>query len=190
MPSRDQIVEFQVAYLKHLLAFLKSRGINSHASIAQLRATKLIEEPMWKLLEIDGKYAGNFISAGVKELSDKVGREPDGQGKWPERLLAATLGALPPEGWRRSLATTCRLDHVIDRRILNEWLLSDPDRVDEILRVGLIGCVVLGTEHQRLERLASVDIRDPWQKYRMAGIRVWSRSTGDWHPTEPSNPDT
>lgn len=183
----SDIRAFQIDALKTVLLLLQQWQITTTAQLNAVRGKKLLEEPLWKLIELDGKYGGAYISEGVKTLEESLGRRVSpSSGRWPESLLVARLGPQPNgRSWRLSPDHCCQLDHVVERRWLVEALLAAPQTSGEVLGVCL-GCVVLRSEHRRLQTIPMV-LRDPWQRYRTANppLRVWSRPDERWVNLEP-----
>jgi hypothetical protein len=190
--SSEGIVQFQIDALVCMLRFLMGRGINTVAQLNEAKARQMLEEPLWKILEVDGKYGGSFISEGVKAIEGRLGKRVScSSGQWPERLLRKSFGD-PPDGlssFRESPHYKCQLEHVAERSQLVPLLLGQPGNTRQIIETHLRGCVVLKIEHQRLERATELD-NDPWSRYRRAtpSVGVWSRDEGRWI-VEPSVSD-
>ena len=70
-------------------------------------------------------------------------------------------------------------EHVVTSRDMRQRIMETPDLVDEIIAEA-IGCTVLKSEHQELERVEKLDpnLRG-WDRYRAAGIEVWDLLTGE-----------
>jgi hypothetical protein len=49
--------EFHREALRHILSFLVVKGIRRVDQLNALKAKKLLKEPLWKLLELNGKMA-------------------------------------------------------------------------------------------------------------------------------------
>ncbi len=189
----DEIIAFQKRAMKMLLEFAKREGIRSNADLNSKKAKIMFAEPLWKILEADNKYGGSLISEGVKEVEDRIGRPvTPSSGTWPEQILAKALGEREDgKRWCQQSDYKCQLEHVVERKHILSWLLKQPDRANELLDLYLIGCVVLKAEHPRLpESHADVARSDPWRRYRLAPVRVWSRIEQKWISLEqpPSPP--
>jgi hypothetical protein len=181
--SKDSqaIIDFHRAALKRMLQFVTERGITNLKALNAVNGRKLLDEPLWKLLETEGKYGGPLISEGVRAIEEQLSRKVSASsGTWPEAALQSWLGQ-PPDGgaWSAHPSYCCHLEHVIERAYMIQLLLAEPDRADEILDTALIGCVVLRAEHPRLAS-KEFDLADPWKRYRRAGIKVWTRTQNDW----------
>jgi hypothetical protein len=181
MKDAEAIIDFHRTALKLMLRFITERGITSLKELNAVNGRKLLDEPLWKLLETEGKYGGPLISAGVKAIEEQLSRKVNASsGTWPEAALQLWLG--PPlyvSEWKSHASFCCHLEHVIERASIIQLLLAEPERADEILDTALIGCVVLREEHLRLAS-KEFDLADPWKRYRLAGIKVWSRTQNDW----------
>ena len=67
-------------------------------------------------------------------------------------------------------------DHVFQRSLMVDALLSaSPDAVDTIIK-GAVGCTITKQEHDRLKQFEHLD---GWGRYRAAGIVVINTETGD-----------
>jgi hypothetical protein len=181
------VTSFHREAIEVILQFLERRGITSMEQLNSLKGRALLDVPLWKLLETEGKYGGRYISEGVRDLELNLGqRVNSSNGSWSEFLLEQHLGPSPADGWRKTPEYCCQLEHVSERAKLIAVLLRDPARAQEILDQCLIGCVVLRSEHERLAG-ADIDPDDPWRRYRQADppLRVWDRLTEEWVSLEP-----
>lgn len=179
--NADAIATFHRDALKTMLRFIADREITNLDGLNAVDGRKLLDEPLWKLLETDGKYGGDLISEGVKSIEDNLRcKVRASTGTWPEKDLQHWLGN-PPDGrlWGKDDSYCCHLEHVVERAQIIQMLFSEPGRIDEILDRFLIGCVILRSEHHRLKSVA-FDPHDSWNRYRKAGIKVWSRTRNDW----------
>jgi hypothetical protein len=183
----DALTSFHREAIQVILQFVGRHGITSIKQLNSFKARALLDVPLWKLLETEGKYGGRYISEGVRNLELKLGQQVNkSYGVWPENLLSQHLGASPAGRWMKSPAYCCQLEHVSERAKLIDMLLREPDRAQEILDQCLIGCVVLKSEHARLGG-AEIDPSDPWRRYRQASppLHVWDRLTEAWVSLEP-----
>jgi hypothetical protein len=183
--------EFHRDALRTILAFVTARGIRRVEELNAVKGKKLLEEPLWKLLELNGKYGGQYISEGVHHVEERIKRPVSASsGTWSPKLLERLLGPVPEHsGWKSwcdSAEYSCNLEHVIERRNIVAALLAQPESLDAILEGSVLGCVVLKAEHARLGR-HDLDLRDPWKRYRFATppIRVWSRDRNQWIDLDP-----
>src|SRR5687767_6285761 len=94
--SHDDIERFQHRALKSVLDLLASSGVDTVEKLNAVKGKQLLEVPLWKLLEVRGKYAQQYVSAGVRKLEDTCGEQVSkSRGRWPEQKLRAVLG-MPP----------------------------------------------------------------------------------------------
>ncbi|MDT5123379.1 MAG: hypothetical protein QOC96_2861 [Acidobacteriota bacterium] len=170
-----------------LLQFVGRYEITSIEQLNSFKGRALLDVPLWKLLETEGKYGGRYISEGVRSLELKLGQQVNKTyGSWPEDLLKQHLGLSPVGRWMKKPEYCCQLEHVSERAKLINLLLKEPERAQEILDQCLIGCVVLKSEHERLGS-ADIEPHDPWRRYRQASppLRVWDRQAEEWLSLEP-----
>jgi hypothetical protein len=183
----DVLASFHREAIEVILQFVGRYGINSIEKINSFKSRALLDVPLWKLLETEGKYGGRYISEGVHNLERRLGQPVNkSYGVWPEKLLRHHLGPSPTDGWMKTPDYSCQLEHVSERAKLIDMLLREPERAQEIIEQCLIGCVVLKSEHARLGS-ADIDPGDPWRRYRHASplLRVWDRQAEEWVPIEP-----
>lgn len=187
--SKDRIESFHIEAIKILLTFVKEFGIDNRTQLNQHKGRALLDVPLWKLLETDGRYGGRYISEGVLNLERRLGTKVhESHGTWSEQLLVQHLGPAPANGWSKYPSYCCQLEHVSQRSQIIDLLLREPERVSEILAEFLIGCIVLREEHKRLGDSEIVP-GDPWFRYRTAfpPVRVWDRKNEDWANLEADN---
>lgn len=181
--SLQDVTSFHTDVLDVLLSFCASRGVRTLTQLNSFNGRALLDVPIWKLLETEGKYGGPYVSEGVLTIERKLGQPPSiSSGTWPEELLVRHFGqARSPDGWSKDPDHCCNLEHVSERANLIEALLHEPHRSREILDQCLIGCVVLRGEHRRIGS-AELNPSDPWRRYRDATptVRVWDRRTANW----------
>ena len=185
--SADDLTSFHREAVEVILQFVGRYGISSIELLNSFKGRKLLDEPLWKLLEIEGKYGGRYISEGVRKLELELGQQVNKlSGTWSETLLVRHRGSAPDKGWGKTPEYCCQLEHVTERVKLIDSLLHEPERAEEILVQCLIGCVVLRAEHKRIGS-ADIEPSDPWRRYRQASppIRVWDRHAEDWVSLEP-----
>ena len=179
MDTIDDVASFQRKALEVVLALLVQHNVRTSERLNELKARKLLEEPLWKLLELQGKYGGRYISEGVRELEVALEKRVSAStGKWPERTLRERLrlGPAPSnQQWRDQNEYCCALEHVSERKNLVDELLLRPHAAQSIVDQHLFGCVILRCEHGFL-REGKLDIDDVWVRYR-GRLRVWDRET-------------
>jgi hypothetical protein len=169
--------------LHSLFRFCSEQGIVSWDDIVRCRIKETLDQPFWKLLELNGKYCQEYISEGVHEIESMTGITVNlSSGKWSTQVLRDCYEHLSNHpNPTRDPAFSCQLEHVVSRKFLIQKIVSNEITVDDAIDRYLIGCVVLASEHARLPH-DSDSIDDPWQKYRQAdpSLRVWSRSRQAW----------
>ena len=146
------------------VSFCRSKGITSISEMRRFRAQKFIDEPLWKPLELDGKYVQRFESRGVREIREICNDRPNSKGKWSRRTIDTLRSRGYFNGGLSEKDIHCRLDHVFPRKLLKESLLGGDIKPADIYR-HLLGCVVLEKEHQRMKGKKETLV-DPWRKYR------------------------
>lgn len=179
--ERSRVVH--IALLRNLIQFCHEQGIRDWNGVVEARLRETIDQPLWKLLELEGKYHSEFISEGVLNIEQITGeRVTPSSGKWKEATLRRFFPVNDPGRDLSSLPDfRCQLEHVIPRKLLVEQLITKQISVEELVDQHLLGCVVLGSEHRRLgAEVMALD--DPWHKYRNANppVRVWSRTSSRW----------
>lgn len=185
--SADQLTSFHREAIDVLLKFVKKYDINNIQELNAYKGRALLDVPLWKLLENDGKYGGRYISEGVYNLEKKLGVQVNkNYGIWNEKLLEKHFGKPPSGTWQKNPAYCCQLDHVSERAKLIDILLKAPKKAQEILDQCLVGCVVLKSEHSRLGS-ADINPEDPWRRYRESfpQLRVWDRESESWLLLKP-----
>jgi hypothetical protein len=183
----NALASFHREAIEVILKFVGQYGIDSIEKLNSFKGRALLDVPLWKLLETEGKYGGRYISEGVRNLEVQLGQQVNkSYGVWPEELLRRHLGPSPTGGWMKTPSYSCQLEHVSERAKLIDMLLREPERAQEILDQCLIGCVVLKSEHARLGS-ADIEPSDPWRRYRQAmpPLRVWDRQAEEWVSLEP-----
>lgn len=160
----EEQISFWKASLRHNMEFMLARGLKCYEDLGKYNARKLLDEPLWKIPEINGKYHARYFSRGAWEQTLKENRLPaKGAGKWKQSPMALTL------------------EHVVERKCLIEWLFEDLNRIDIIDQV-CIGCVVDSDgEDKRLPDNFKVDTTNLWQRYLIAKIDVYDRKLDRWH---------
>jgi hypothetical protein len=189
--NTEKVIAFHRKALSALLTLAQHEGLATPADVNAVKARILFNQPLWQILEAEGKYGGPYISEGVKETERFLGRRVNRRsGSWPERVLIGHRGSrVDGRRWRDQPEYRCNLDHVIEAKHLLREILERPAEAIDLLDRGLLGCVVLHCEHIRLPvASASIAIRDPWWRYRRAGIKVWSRKENAWISQGFDNP--
>jgi hypothetical protein len=95
--------------------------------------------------------------------------EAEGRTKYTTRMCSHEALSHPP-------GSKLEHDHVFQRSLMVDALLSaSPDTVDAIIK-GAIGCTITKAEHDRLKQFAHLD---GWARYRAARIVVINTETGE-----------
>jgi len=163
--SQDSVVwnSFWKESLRNAVTFLKSQGIHEYKDLSRFNARALVEPPLWRLPEINGKYHTRFYSRQVWERSLLEGRLPSRSGgKWSSPRAEVLL------------------EHVVERAPLIEWIFDDPTRIDQIEDV-VIGCVVTKDESKALPSKCGVNPNDLWKRYTSGRIDAYDRLLDRWH---------
>src|SRR6185503_7188094 len=132
------ISEFHREALRTTLAFLSDRGIRRVDELNAVNGIKLVEESLWKLLELNGKYGGEYISEGVRTVEERLKKRVSASsGTWSSKDLGRILGPVPADSgwksWRDSADYSCNLEHVVEKRNMVEALLAEPGSLDALL---------------------------------------------------------
>lgn len=67
-----EIIEFQKHMFVHLLKSMRNYGLTTYGDIVDFKAKGILAAPLWKLVEANGKYKGQYISSGIKEIATKL----------------------------------------------------------------------------------------------------------------------
>lgn len=184
------VASFHLGAIENILELLRANGISTYAQLDAVRGRPLLDASLWILLETGGKYAGRYISQGVRNLELQLNESPNANsGKWNEITLVGLLGPCAAgELWQDHPDYCCNLEHVNERAAIIRALLNEPDRARAILDESLIGCVVLRSEHRQLQS-AHLRPRDPWFRYRVAEppVAVWDRQDKCWISLAPTS---
>ena len=96
--------------------------------------------------------------------------EAEGRAKYKTQLRSRAALCSPP-------GTNLEHDHVFQRSLMVDALLSaSPDAVDTIVK-GAVGCTITKQEHDRLKQFGHLD---GWDRYWAAGIVVVDTQTGSF----------
>lgn len=181
--NSEVVTRVHKSLLVNLLRFCESHNIHDWNGIQESRIKEVFDQPLWKLLELEGKYASDYVSEGVFRIEEKTGQLVNpSSGKWKDDDLRRTFPELASvQEPSKDKEFKCQLEHVNSRRLLVESLLLKRITLDELVEEHLMGCVVTAAEHMRL-RQKYESLEDPWLKYRKADppVRVWSRQNGEW----------
>ncbi|MCT0230143.1 hypothetical protein KQ306_04610 [Synechococcus sp. CS-1324] len=181
--NSEVVTRVHKSLLANLLSFCESHNIHDWKGIQESRIKEVFDQPLWKLLELEGKYVKDYVSEGVVSIEDNTGQPVNpNSGRWTDDDLRRAFPELANvQEPSKEKAFKCQLEHVNSRRLLVESLLLKRITLDELVEKHLIGCVVTLAEHTRL-RTKHESLDDPWLKYRKADppVRVWSRANQEW----------
>ena len=167
-PHSKEWISFWKKSLENSVAFLKANGVNQYSDLSKYNARSLIEPPLWRIPETNGKYHTRFFSREVWERTLSEGKLPSkSTGKW------------------KSPRAEVMLEHVVERAPLITWILEDPNRIQRIEDV-CIGCIVTKEESKKLPSRQGVDGSDVWKRYRIGKIDVYDRLLQRWHVLDGS----
>lgn len=80
------------------------------------------------------------------------------------------------EGTLNDIDEKVQHEHVITRKECTRRLLETPENIKEILSE-VLACVVTESEHKKL---SSVKNASGWDRYKIAGIRVYDKELNSW----------
>lgn len=150
-----------VENLIYNLRFFRKNGRNTIKSLNEVKLKKVLEAPLWALLEFGDKYEQPFISGSVFRHANEAKFDVASKG----------LGKILYSDHNIDI----ELDHVVPRNFLVEKLLSreiDAKKIES----NLIACVLTRKEHSLLPRRPKdFTLADPWKYYRENNIEVFDR---------------
>ena len=179
--DQEEIITFHKHILRHNLDEYFKLGINSRAAILAVNAMKILEEPLWKIPEANGKTNQRFISEGVKKVRDildanDIHNRKDAKSIWTKVQITKALKRFPRKMPSPNLDYyKVQLEHVVEKRIIIDLLLNDRANHDDIIDQYNVGCSVLKEEHDNLPA-GIFNPNNVWVRYKSAGIRVWDRA--------------
>lgn len=134
---------------------------------------------IWKWTEATGKYIGcAFWSVGAKLLFDEsvasFGTSPS--------LRDAVKIAIGLS--QRSRPLDCRIthEHVYPKEALRRLLPDLKEDIGGLFDRLCVSCVVLESEHKKIDRLGSPNEENPWKRYAPAGIKLVDNP--EWPPLQ------
>ncbi len=179
-----EIIEFQKHMFVHLLKTIRGYGLKTYDDIVDFKSKGMLDEPLWKIVEANGKYKGQYISSGIKEIAGKLNMSPNNiKGSEIETYLKDNIDYQLDSGILISNHEDCKfqLEHVTPRkRIIEEVLkLKTDDAILKYIDEMCIGCLVLKAEHKELDD-NTYNIKDLWQRYKDGGIKVFDKVADKW----------
>jgi hypothetical protein len=168
---RDALIEVHKVLLAPVLGVVLRNPANK---LLRVESIRYLDEALWAVTEITRgtKHDCRFVSKDVKKLIEAHNESP----------VHWTYGG--PENTFRGRTDPRKCaehEHVVPRQQLREQLFAagpDVDAIEQVLRRAR-GCIVSIDEHRRLKPHAKVPTL-AWERYALAGIEVWDRTTGDW----------
>ena len=180
----EDIIKFQKHMFLHLLKNMRDYGLTTYDDIVDFNAKGMLDEPLWKIVEANGKYKGQFISSGIKEIAGKLNMSPNAiKVSKIVTYLKDNIDFQLNSGIVISDEKDCKvqLEHVTPRKkIIEEVLkLSSEEDINKYLDEKCVGCLVLKAEHKVLND-NTYNSEDLWQRYKDAGIKVFDKELDDW----------
>lgn len=180
----EEIIKFQKHVFVRLLDIIRHYGLKTYDDIVDFKSKGMLDEPLWKIVEANGKYNVQYISSGIKEIADKLNITPnDIKVSEIETYLKDNIDFQLNSGIVISDEKDCKvqLEHVTPRKkIIEEVLkLNSEKDIHEYLDKKCVGCLVLKAEHKVLND-NTYNSKDLWQRYKDAGIKVFDKETDNW----------
>ena len=136
--DRKKIRDIQKRFLVNFLDFCEQNQIHDRKDVLSLKLREVLDHPLWKLLELDGKYGGRYISEGVHQLETVLGKRVSRTaGRWPKKLVKEKQKMLADMGFDEHSSLKCQLDHVSERKQLGDALMNKMIKATDI-EVGLL----------------------------------------------------
>ena len=184
MATSQEIIEKQKDILIRLMEMYNELGLNTRELINEFKAMKILEEPLWKIPEANGKSNQRYISAGVKNIrqvldDNNIKNRRNAKSIWTDTQLKKAFEQIP--NLLPSLDLNhykVQLEHVVERKVIIDLILENPGNILEIVNQNNVGCLVLESEHNQLPN-ELYDDNDIWVRYR-GNIRVWDRCSKKW----------
>lgn len=178
------IIKFQKHMFLHLLKKMRDYGLTTYNDIVDFNAKGMLDEPLWKIVEANGKYKVQFISSGIKEITGKLNMSRNViKVSVIESYLKQNIGIQLNSGIVIYDEKDCKvqLEHVTPRKkIIEEVLkLTSEEDINKYLDEKCIGCLVLKAEHKTLND-SIYNNEEVWQRYKDAGMRVFDIKKNYW----------
>jgi hypothetical protein len=155
---------------------MKEAGFTASAEAEELRSSILvIVDFLLRDDRVHKKHQRKFLDRCLWQLT-----EAEGKHKYDLRYVSAGARPVLESGTKKGL----RHEHVWRRADMVKRLLAQPEQTPSILDKAC-GCVVTIAEHKKLDEIdrSCKDI-DGWERYRMAGIKVFDRLDSRLSPTD------
>ena len=181
MASTKQLKDFYKKILSINLDFLKQEGINDVKGLNEYKVKKIIEEPLWKNLECQGKTNQRYISQGVYKIRQELNRlgiEQPEKSIWTTKNIDAARKIKENKLKGLSIDFKVQLEHVVEKSKLVEILITKTRTVSNVLDEYNIGCTVLKEEHSLLKNNL-FDPMDVWIRYK-GRLKVYDTKEERW----------
>lgn len=180
----NEIIEFHKHMFVHLLKTIRDYRLKTYEDIVDFKAKGMLDESLWKIVEANGKYKGQYISSGIKEIELKLNMSPnDIKVSEIETYLKDNIDYQLDSGILISNHEDCKvqLEHVTPRKtIIKEVLkLSSQKDIHKYLDEKCVGCLVLKAEHKQLND-NTYNSSDLWQRYKDASVKVFDKESDKW----------
>jgi len=181
MATTEQLKDLYKSILQVNLDFLNREGINDVNGLNEYKVKKIIEEPLWKNLECNGKTNQRYISEGVYEIREELSRLGIGLSKksiWTTNNIDVALKIKGSNLKGSSSDFKVQLEHVVEKSKLVEILITGEMEVSRVLDEYNIGCTVLKKEHSLLPN-NTFEPEDVWIRYR-GNLKVYDTKEKRW----------
>ena len=181
MALTKQLKDFYKKILTINLDFLKQEGINNVKGLNEYKVKKIIEEPLWKNLECNGKTNQRYISQGVYEIRvelDRLEIKRNQKSIWTPNDIDTAHKIEGNKLKELSDNFEVQLEHVVEMSKLVEILIKGNMKVSKVLDKYNIGCTVLKKEHCLLPNNL-FDRKDVWIRYRNK-LNVYDTKEEKW----------
>ena len=217
-PTEQDIVDFHINMFIHLLRGIETGIIDynqnsdnapptenqivnyitnididiEYNQIVDFKAKSILDVPLWKIVEANGKYKVDYISSGIWQIANQLDNNNYSNIKPSqiERFLKEHLSEnecyyLEESDIYIKNIEDCKvqLDHVTPRKIIIKEILElkNDEDIKKFLKEKYVGCIVLKDEHKKLnDDYNKYDKDDLWKRYKDANIAVYDRSVNNW----------
>lgn len=179
-----EIIKFQKHMFVHILKTMRDYGLKTYEDIVDFKAKGMLDEPLWKIVEANGKYKGQHISSGIKEIAVKFNMSPNNiKVSDIETYLKDNIDYQLDSGILISNHEDCKvqLEHVTPRKIIIEEVLklNTEKDIHKFLDKKCVGCLILKAEHKQLND-KTYNSNDLWQRYKDAKVKVFDNEGNKW----------
>lgn len=117
----------------------------------------------------------NVMDKHKKELlSSMIWKITESKGKYSTEYISKEVFEIRASGSKSNAGLNH--EHVFTRKELILKLLGNPKKVKSILK-NAIGCTVTINEHRKLSAVKNLD---GWERYKKAGVEVYSTTSRKW----------